>query len=406
VDGHALQFTAYLAGQPDLAGDATAVVFTDAIGTNWRGEARTNVAKGICKKSDVLPRCELGYSPLGLGMSSGFVTDFYYIGHTMKELPAGVIQDGAPNFESITDAVPFFDTKDFKSVDPSIPDDMLAGTFTGMISIETAGKYTFSTTSNAGSHLYIDGAMVVNNGGLHSTKTESGTVDLAEGYHMIKADWFENGGGPSMALQYNGPDTGGQEADVQATHFQRQSKNLPDPLALGMKRGWQGRIWFFDGALSKVPPNLDSIKPDLLVVNPNLDLGNEEFKALGCPDDRFAAVFTGSVQIWTPGFYDFWTESDDGSHLYVDGIMVVSNGGLHGPVKKKGKIRLSHGIHFLMVDFFENAGGALLKVHYSGADTYDEESEIDAWLPPASPAGTLSPGAQVQNHILMYEQCR
>ena len=56
---------------------------------------------------------------------------------------------------------------------------------------------------------------------------------------------------------------------------------------------------------------------------------------------------------------------DDGSNMYVNGIPVVLNGGPHAPVNKRGSIRLSHGLHFLMVDFFDGGGGALLDITYS-----------------------------------------
>ncbi len=49
---------------------------------------------------------------------------------------------------------------------------------------------------------------------------------------------------------------------------------------------------------------------------------------------------------------------DDGSNMYVDGVPVVLNGGAHGPIKKRGSIRLSRGFHFLMVDFFDGGYGA------------------------------------------------
>ena len=124
-------------------------------------------------------------------------------------------------------------------------------------------------------------------------------------------------------------------------------------------------------------------------MNPILDLGNDEFKALGCPDDRFAAVFTGRVKIYQAGSYDFFTTSDDGSHLFVDGSMVVDNGGLHGSEEKQGAVELSAGFHSVKVDFFENSGGAELRVRYRGPDTKGEKLEIDALLGPASPEGEL-----------------
>ena len=57
------------------------------------------------------------------------------------------------------------------------------------------------------------------------------------------------------------------------------------------------------------------------------------------------------------------------THTHTSGVPVVSNGGLHGPVKKRGSMRLNHGFHFVTVQFFENGGGAMLKLSYKGPDT-------------------------------------
>ncbi|MCK4960741.1 MAG: hypothetical protein KAT00_15115, partial [Planctomycetes bacterium] len=46
--------------------------------------------------------------------------------------------------------------------------------FSGYISIDTAGVYTFYTSSDDGSKLYINGALVVNNDGRHGTQERSG----------------------------------------------------------------------------------------------------------------------------------------------------------------------------------------------------------------------------------------
>jgi hypothetical protein len=80
---------------------------------------------------------------------------------------------------------------------------------------------------------------------------------------------------------------------------------------------------------------------------------------------------------------------DDGSNMYVDGIPVVLNGGAHGPVKKRGSIRLSHGFHFVMVDFFDGGHGALLDITYSGPDTDNKEQAVGCFTPPR---GVLNEG--------------
>eukprot|EP00961_Rhodomonas_salina_P195751 2642494-Rhodomonas_salina.1 len=61
------------------------------------------------------------------------------------------------------------------------------------------------------------------------------------------------------------------------------------------------------------------------------------------PNDRYAWVAYGRVEISTSGDYDFCTKSDDGSYLYVDRKELVNNDGLHGAVDKCGTVALTKG---------------------------------------------------------------
>lgn len=64
--------------------------------------------------------------------------------------------------------------------------------------------------------------------------------------------------------------------------------------------------------------------------------------------------------------YTFYTTSDDGSVLYVDGKLVVNNDGCHAMQQRQGSIRLSAGEHLIQIVFFEKSGGAGLKVEIEG----------------------------------------
>src|SRR5205814_786050 len=72
---------------------------------------------------------------------------------------------------------------------------------------------------------------------------------------------------------------------------------------------------------------------------------------------QFVLRFSGTLTIAKEGSYTFFTDSDDGSRLYVDGKMVVNNDGLHGMEEKSGKIQLQPGAHALVVTYFNNGGG-------------------------------------------------
>ena len=65
----------------------------------------------------------------------------------------------------------------------------------------------FATISDDGSRLWIDGKIVVDNWGLHGSRKRTGKVELKAGWHDFRATHFENGGGASMIVKWQGMDT-------------------------------------------------------------------------------------------------------------------------------------------------------------------------------------------------------
>jgi PA14 domain len=80
--------------------------------------------------------------------------------------------------------------------------------------------------------------------------------------------------------------------------------------------------------------------------------------------DYFAIVFTRELTVDTAATYFFQTNSDDGSKLYIDEILIVDNDGLHGATLVEGSIYLGPGTHSLKVEYFEKTGGAVLEALY------------------------------------------
>ncbi len=79
----------------------------------------------------------------------------------------------------------------------------------GEIFITTPGNYTFSTASDDGSTLYLDGTQIVNNNKNHPVTTvTSAAVALTAGLHQIDIGYFQGGAGAQLIVDYNGPDTG------------------------------------------------------------------------------------------------------------------------------------------------------------------------------------------------------
>ncbi len=81
--------------------------------------------------------------------------------------------------------------------------------------------------------------------------------------------------------------------------------------------------------------------------------------------EHFYVRWTGVLKIEKDGKYKLYTESDDGSRLWIDGKQVVDNGGLHGMEEKEGEVELKAGEHEIKIDLFENEGGTGCKVSWS-----------------------------------------
>ncbi len=69
----------------------------------------------------------------------------------------------------------------------------------GYLAVTDAGLYTFSTTSDDGSDVTIDGRLVVDNGGIRGETTATGQIELARGPHVVVIDYLQAGGFYSMA---------------------------------------------------------------------------------------------------------------------------------------------------------------------------------------------------------------
>ncbi|MEX0359507.1 MAG: PA14 domain-containing protein, partial [Allomuricauda sp.] len=83
-------------------------------------------------------------------------------------------------------------------------------------------------------------------------------------------------------------------------------------------------------------------------------------------EDQIAVVFESLINIAESGRYKFFTNSDDGSKLYVNGDLVVDNDGDHGVRERSGSIQLNQGQHKIRVEYFNGGGGYHLDVKYQG----------------------------------------
>ncbi len=92
------------------------------------------------------------------------------------------------------------------NVEPATRDNNFALRFSGWIDVPVDGEYTFHVRSDDGSRLYIDGQKIVDNSGTHPPRTRSNKVELTEGLHSMRLDFYEGGGGEEISLEWEGPE--------------------------------------------------------------------------------------------------------------------------------------------------------------------------------------------------------
>lgn len=82
--------------------------------------------------------------------------------------------------------------------------------------------------------------------------------------------------------------------------------------------------------------------------------------------DSFSVRWTGYVQPQYSGTYTFYTNSDDGVRLWVNGTQLVNNWTNHAPTENSGTIALSAGQRYpITLEYYEYTSGALIQLSWS-----------------------------------------
>jgi glucose/arabinose dehydrogenase len=86
--------------------------------------------------------------------------------------------------------------------------------------------------------------------------------------------------------------------------------------------------------------------------------------------DTFSVRWIGQVEAQFSGTYTFYTQSDDGVRLWVNGQQLVNNWTAHRLTENSGTIVLTAGQRYtIRMEFFENTGAATARLSWSSAST-------------------------------------
>jgi 4-amino-4-deoxy-L-arabinose transferase-like glycosyltransferase len=197
----------------------------------------------------------------------------------------------------------------------------------GTLLVPEYGQYSFDLLAEAG-------AASVKIGRQHRLDLDDagqGRLDatLAAGFHSIRVE-AQSGDAPGrLRLTWSGPTFGPTTVGGAALYT--------------FQLGDQGLVGYYF-------PNANWQGPPVLVRNDLLITPNNPLRA------PFSILWRGKLAAPTSGLYVIGTRSDDGSFVFIDGQMVVDNGGSHGAQDRSGQITLEQGFHDIEVRYNELGG--------------------------------------------------
>ncbi len=111
-----------------------------------------------------------------------------------------------------------------------VADDNYSERWTGYVKVDTAGEWTFTTNSNDGVRLWVNGVQLVNNWTNHAATENSATLSLQPGWYPIQLEHYQAGGIVAMQLSFAGP--GQAKGIIPATHLGTAAA----PVSVGQNR--------------------------------------------------------------------------------------------------------------------------------------------------------------------------
>ena len=281
--------------------------------------------------------------------------------------------------------------------------DQIVGTWHGKIQINTAGNYTFTTRSDDGSVLFIDGQRVVNNNNFQGMTNRSGVVALTSGQHDISVGFYEGGGGAGVQASYSGPDTGNSQVIISPSRLLNDvatpgvfvpgglTGNYFDTNNPGSNGGFNFNTdeWILNPVGTNQNVALETLNSAVQIVVGNIDFGagtevvagdgsvldragtnGNPYGGVGVNigNDQIAAIFEGFIRIDETADYVFTGRSDDHGRVWVDvnqdgifdGIseLVASRNGGGMSNYTNGAVTLTRGWHAIKAMTGEGGGGA------------------------------------------------
>jgi hypothetical protein len=232
--------------------------------------------------------------------------------------------------------------------------------WSGKVLAPVSGTYTFSGTTDDGVRLWVNGQQVINNFRDQPATEAKGTIALVAGQkYDIKMEYYENGGNASARLAWSAP---GLTQQIIPKNYLFSNPSItpsptPPPPTTPTGQGLQGQYFnnrdFTDLKLTRVDSAV------------NFDW-NTNAPAAGVDYDTFSVRWSGQVLPPVSGTYTFYTNTDDGVRLWVNGQQVINSFRDQAATEAKGTIALKAGQKYdIKMEYYDNTWNASASLSWS-----------------------------------------
>jgi hypothetical protein len=238
-----------------------------------------------------------------------------------------------------------------------LPVDDFSVRWTGDFTFE-AGEYDFTTATDDGERLYVDGVKVQEYWTEQSAVPHVSHLTLTAGVHRVVLEYFEAGGDASAKLSW--VKTSGPPMPV-------VNCNQPNVGSFNSCFYYQKDLTDFKlNRTDNYPLDFDwgGGSPDPIV-----------------PVDNFSASFLGQFD-FSASSYTFTVTGDDGVRLFVDGQLVLDKWIDQAPTTYTVVKSMTAGSHVIKLEYYEAGGGAVAKLSWVAGSV----------VPPAPTCGAVVEG--------------
>lgn len=317
---------------------------------------------------------------------------------------------------------------DLTSPLPGLNTDFFSVRWTGQVEPQFSETYTFFTKADDGTRLWVNGVQVINDWSKHWVREVSGTITLNAGQRYdIKLEYFDDDAQARVDLLWSSPSTSKQIIPMSQLYPAQVALPPvlptiapPDPLptidplptveplpTIGVPTIEAPTV----EAPTAVPPTVEAptaVPPTMEapIPQPGTGLSGEYFNTAdltgpaliradptiafnwdqgapmpGMPVDFFSVRWTGWVVAQYSETYTFTTFADDGTRLWINGVLILDDWSKHWVREASGTITLEAGQRYeIRLEYFDD----------------DAHSRVDLlWSSPSTPKQII-PSSQLQ----------